>query len=291
MSDTAPRLRSRRLGFTVTGYCPDDPADVKCCLTKQCTDKDGDGGVCLNNDVSQCDGTFVTGRCPGPKDVQCCVFDPSPSVPHTSEVDIYFWISAFIPLHMDGVTKAWPQDHSKTMVEAVKWLPVVGGCFLADERGFSDDDTASARMHSRAWVQVKADGYHWSQQHFCDETTEVKCSDGKVKNRKTQASDDMAFGLTSGSSDRVVLDFQASESNPLVPLAYKIDLVGTLTVDRKNKFVEFNGKVDEFPAFEAYVMINGRGPYTIAQLGPKAGVGPSALFGGANRPFQGRVYY
>jgi hypothetical protein len=70
-----------------------------------------------------------------------------------------------------------------------------------------------------------------------------------------------------------------------------IDLVGVLTVDRVGKFVEFIGKVDDFPAFEAYVTINGGTARTIATLGPKAGSGPSSLVGGANREFRGRVNF
>ena len=49
---------------------------------------------------------------------------------------------------------------------------------------------------------------------------------------------------------------KAARNNPSVTLSPNIDLIGTLTVDCV-KFVEFVGKVDEFPAFEAYVSING----------------------------------
>ena len=65
--------------------------------------------------------------------------------------------------------------------------------------------------------------------------------------------------------------------------------MGTLTVDRVNRFVEFVGKVDDFPAFEAYVSINDGEPEIIQQLGPKPGAGPDSLFGDANREFRGRV--
>lgn len=88
-----------------------------------------------------------------------------------------------------------------------------------------------------------------------------------------------------------MLDFKAARNNPLVRGSPNIDLVGTLTVDRVNRFVEFVGKVDEFPAFEAYVSINGGAPRTIGQLGPKPGAGPSSLVGGANRVFRGKVTY
>lgn len=146
-------------------------------------------------------------------------------------------------------------------------------------------------MFSQALVWIKPDGFTWSQNHHCGETVEVDCEDGDVEGRETQNNDDMAFKQLSGSASRVVLDFKAARNNPLVTFSPSIDLIGTLTVDRVNKFVEFVGKVDEFPAFEAYVSINGGSPRTIGQLGPKPGAGPGSLVGNANRDFQGRVTF
>ncbi|KAL9100192.1 MAG: hypothetical protein Q9187_009393, partial [Circinaria calcarea] len=256
--------------FTVNNFCPNDPADVKCCISKSCTSASGKPGECLNNGRSKCSGTFVTGRCPGPNDVQCCVAGSAPS----NDVVVDFWINAFIPLNVAGVTKPYPKDRSKTMINGI---PIIGDCFLTDQRGFSSASGAKARMHSQARVWVKPDGYQWSQNHYCGETTEVDCEDGDVEGRKTQNNDNMAFGVLSGSSTKVVLDFKAAENNPLVTGSPNIDLIGTLTVDRVNKFVEFVGKVDEFPAFEAYISINGGSPRTVAQLGPKPGAGPESL--------------
>jgi hypothetical protein len=173
----------------------------------------------------------------------------------------------------------------------INGIPIIGDCFLTDQRSFTSESGAKARMHSQVWVWVKPDGYQWTQEHHCDETTEVDCEDGDVEGKKTQNNDNMAFGVLSGSSSKVVLDFKAAENNPLVTASPNIDLVGTLTVDRANGFVEFVGKVDEFPAFEAYVSINEGSPRTVAQLGPKPGAGPESLVWAANRAFSGRVYF
>lgn len=273
-------------GFTVNNYCPNDPTDVKCCISKTCTSASGDAGNCLNNPGSKCSGSFVTRRCPGPQNVQCCVAGRSPAP--SDDVVVDFYIKAFIPLNVEGVTKAYPKDRSKTMIQGI---PIIGDCFLTDQRGFSSARGASARMRSEATIWIKPDGYTWSQEHSCGETTEVDCEDGDVEGRKTQNNDNMAFRLSSGSSGRVILVFKAGRNNPLVTFSPNIDLIGTLTVDRINKFVEFVGKVDEFPAFEAYVSINGGSPRIIGQLGPKPGAGPESLFGAANRDFRGRVTF
>ncbi|KAL9108311.1 MAG: hypothetical protein Q9227_006909 [Pyrenula ochraceoflavens] len=293
-------------GFVVDNYCPDDGPNIKCCLSKSCTNTKGDAGTCLNKGRSLCTGAFVTGRCPGPSDVQCCVgggsssssgqgggSPASPTAASSPENDVVidFWIKAFIPLSVDGVTKTYPKDHSKSMINGI---PIIGGCFLTDQRGFSNAVGSSARMTSETWVWIKPglpSGFQWSQHHYCGQTEEVDCGDGDVEAKKTQNADNMAFGVLSGSDRKVVLDFKAAESNPLVAIAPNIDLKGTLTVDRVGRYVEFVGKVDDFPAFEAYVSINGGNTRTIAQLGPKPGAGPTSLLGDANRDFRGRVSF
>ncbi|MCJ1270389.1 hypothetical protein MMC22_010286 [Lobaria immixta] len=54
-------------GSSRSGFCPDDPSDIKCCIKPDC----GTGGNCRW--TSQCSGSSQTGLCPGPADFQCCV--------------------------------------------------------------------------------------------------------------------------------------------------------------------------------------------------------------------------
>ncbi|KAA8641733.1 uncharacterized protein ATNIH1004_010672 [Aspergillus tanneri] len=160
-------------------------------------------------------------------------------VPLTGEEDVNndiavsFWVKAFIPLNVDKVTRPYPKDSNRTMIDGI---PITGDCFLTDQRGFSNASGASSRMQSQVWVWVRPNGYRWSQRRYCDETIEVDCEDG----------------------DQGVLEFKAARNNPLVTGSPDIDLRGTLTVDREHKFVEFIGTVDDFPAFESYVSVNKR---------------------------------
>jgi len=140
-------------------------------------------------------------------------------------------------------------------------------------------------------VTINPSRFTWSQNHWCTETVEVDCEDGDIEGRKTQTNENMSFKLRSGSTSKVVLDFKAARNNPLVRLSPDVDMNGVLTVDRVNKFVEFKGKVDDFPAFEAYVQINGGPIRTVALLGRKPGAGGSSMVGGANRAFSGRVRF
>lgn len=50
-----------------SGFCPNDPSDIKCCTKPDC----GAGGNCRW--TSQCSGTSQAGLCPGPADFKCCL--------------------------------------------------------------------------------------------------------------------------------------------------------------------------------------------------------------------------
>lgn len=54
-------------GTSHSGFCPDDPADIKCCTKPDC----GSGGNCRW--TSQCSGSSQAGLCPGPADFKCCL--------------------------------------------------------------------------------------------------------------------------------------------------------------------------------------------------------------------------
>ncbi|EAU82386.2 hypothetical protein CC1G_06696 [Coprinopsis cinerea okayama7 len=57
-------------GGSFSGYCPNDPADVRCCF-KRCPDTLGSGRC---RPVASCpSGRTLTGYCPGPSTVRCCL--------------------------------------------------------------------------------------------------------------------------------------------------------------------------------------------------------------------------
>ena len=223
--------------------------------------------------------------------MQCCIpADNGGGEEPDDSLDIVFWINAFIPLNFEDETVPIPNHPGQTMVAlGDNPLAHLAGCFATDQRSFSNSQGASARMHSETRIRIDASTYDWTQAHYCGPTIKVDCDSGAQTDVKT-ADPDMSFSLTQGSSSRVVLDFVASAHNPFSSLAPRIDIVGTLTVDRIAQTVDFFGKVDDFPAFEAYAFLNGAGPYTVATLGPEPGSDPLSLFGDANRPFNGRLY-
>lgn len=54
-------------GTSTAGFCPNDPADVKCCTKSSC----GSSGDCRW--TSSCSGSTLSGQCPGPANFKCCV--------------------------------------------------------------------------------------------------------------------------------------------------------------------------------------------------------------------------
>jgi Protein of unknown function (DUF3238) len=172
----------------------------------------------------------------------------------------------------------------------------ISDCFMTDQRGFSNDQVfAESRMHSETTVTFtpSAGSYlsSYTEFHECGLTTELDCEDGDIENTARQTNDNMAFSLLFKNSDLVKLSFSAARNNPLWLGSPDIDLEGVLTVDRVNKVVSFQGKVDDFPAFEAYVVVNGAAPQVIRQMDPAPGAGPGDLLGSASRPFSGAVFF
>ena len=55
-------------GTSISGACPGDAADIKCCTKASCSN--GDAGNCRWQ--SDCAGESVSGQCPGPAQMQCC---------------------------------------------------------------------------------------------------------------------------------------------------------------------------------------------------------------------------
>ncbi|KAK1760287.1 hypothetical protein QBC47DRAFT_312648 [Echria macrotheca] len=55
-------------GTTITGACPADASDVKCCSKTSCAN--GSSGNCRWS--SDCAGTTVSNQCPGPGAFKCC---------------------------------------------------------------------------------------------------------------------------------------------------------------------------------------------------------------------------
>jgi len=223
-----------------------------------------------------------------------------------------------------GAQAAAPAAEAKTPVRSLRiWFKVfipqerVDGppfyaCFAGDNRSFSDDVAAPARMHSEVVIDnLYGETPTMTQHHWCGETHEVSCSDGSVIDSATAGTEMMQFynfrhpGATVWDWDQahppaahppevevpddapVTVDYVGKGANPLVPTAPLIDLWAKISYDRQNHVLTIEGAVDDFPAYEGYVSWTGGpgdGDEVVFTFDPSPD-GPNALFGSANRGF------
>lgn len=76
-------------GTSSVGFCPHDPADIKCCTKPSC----GVGGHC--DWTSACKGTTKAGLCPGPADFKCCLPASTGSGAHSLSANGVNFIASF----------------------------------------------------------------------------------------------------------------------------------------------------------------------------------------------------
>ena len=91
------------------------------------------------------------------------------------------------------------------------------------------------------------------------------------------------------SSSSVAIRFDLAASIPLVPLADAagdIDMTGVLVIDPVARTASFNGFLDQFPAFEAFVIADRGSPRSLFQVFPQRGNTPLNLPGAANNPIK-----
>ena len=179
---------------------------------------------------------------------------------------IKIWFKAFIPntyAEVDHVPGNG-EHAGKTMLST---LGMVNRCFLTDQRAFSPDVHAEARMHSELEIDVakRKSVYEF---HHCYETIEVDCRTGEEKCRKRGDTTNMKFENFTASEDGLTytVDLTCSSKNPCVTVATvqvspNVDYYGsirvTLAEDRCSATVGFEGMVEAYPAFEMYVGLNG----------------------------------
>jgi hypothetical protein len=207
------------------------------------------------------------------------------------------WINAFIP--DPSLTRfVVPAPGASTGLSMIT-IPTPTGtrAFLGDNRGFSLDVSAPARIHSLVEISgLDAETpVLQTVDNKCGESVEIEPTSGEVLQRGTAPTDRISFqhlranmtvdpdgGVIEDSPDTglVQIDYEAAANLPLMAGTPDIDIAGTLGIDRDAGTVRFRGAVDGFPAFEAYVSFNLGPPVTLFTMLP---VAPIFLIGDANR--------
>jgi hypothetical protein len=185
---------------------------------------------------------------------------------------VIVWINAFIPANVPGYTKliSTGANAGKTAVP----LPSVARLnplntfkawdagYLTDQRTFSPVPSASCRMQSLAVVNTGPAPALLKQTHTSSGTTEVDTSRGLTLSTAVANMRNCRFFNFTVSAAKTVLtvDVEGSASDPLVSAAANITYEGTFTITLQpdgRTVVDFRGKIDVFPAFEAYAQVLG----------------------------------
>lgn len=208
------------------------------------------------------------------------------------------WLKAFIP-HDIETAKTIPGSgpHAgKTMIPSP---PPLSAYFLTDQRGFSPYLDAHCRMHSEIEIDVDS-GQMIRQFHTCYPTIQVDPDTGEEKCHQSADTSDMYFSDFRAADGGLTLavDLHASTKNPCVQIATiklspNLDYEGTLAIqlpeDRRKALLLFDGKIEAYPAFEMYAIVNDGPTQMIFQEPIKPGSGILNLAGPPARSINCRV--
>jgi hypothetical protein len=211
---------------------------------------------------------------------------------------IKLWIKVFIPNTGAEVTVvAGSGAHAGKTAVSIAWFG--SRCFLTDQRGFSSDIHAEARMHSEIEIDL-AKGKETYQFHHCYDTIEVACKTGEERCRGQGDTSQMQFHDIEIAPDRTRarLKIKAGSKNPCVRIgvlkvAPNVDYTGAISIeisdDQRSAIVTFQGKVERYPAFEMYASANDGEPYTVFRVDAAPESGIRDLPGAPERPVYGRA--
>ena len=197
---------------------------------------------------------------------------------------IAFWINAFIPRDIFDLTQpvtAGPHAGG-TMIPG----PLVD-CYLTDQRSFSSKRHALSRLHSEGALHVDGNDLRLSQAHRCDATHEIDCKTGVVDCEKKGDTDNMKLSLVAETivDGKAKIKVKLAANNPCFFGSPDINVEGKINIDFEAKKITFKGKVEPFPAFEAYVVVDGGSAIPLLQLLPLKDSSPGDLFGPPSRSF------
>lgn len=119
---------------------------------------------------------------------------------------------------------------------------------------------------------------------------EIDCKTGKVLGSSKAPVSELTNGNVARSGSEILVNFKESAKNPLVKFAPAIDADVVFYIDPVGRTCKLAGQHDGFPAYEAYVTVNGGAGVTVYSYDPiKAGESIDALFPPMDKTTSGSV--
>lgn len=202
----------------------------------------------------------------------CLVFPHFFSASAASATELKIWVKAFIPsehpTNADYVIPR-PGHPGEFMIPD----PIEAGvCFATDNRMFSSDPTASARMTSAITLNFSDGNLSQAPKHETGETRILWCADGLEKEPpKSAPTRRMFWGTPARADGHVQVTLEANANNPHVIGSPSIYYAGDFIYSTSERKLRYRLTIGRFPAFEAYAQLDGGAIVTVFDRNPAEG--------------------
>lgn len=190
-----------------------------------------------------------------------------------------FWVNAFIPRDIFGATTTLREGDYRGLSMLSK-----APCYLTDQRNFSNEPSASSRMHSLAKVDLVDGQPNLTQGHRCDELIEWDV-DGSMSRRQRVSTSNMRFSLTRA-EPTIVVQMNCRYADPVTSPAHgigDIEYQGIVEINPLTPAIDIDLMICLFPAFEGYASVNNGAATVLFRYAPPAGILTRGLPLGAKR--------
>jgi hypothetical protein len=191
---------------------------------------------------------------------------------------LMFYLKAFIPQTVAGLTQTVPAGpHTgKTMIPGPG---PISDCYLTDNRGFSDEQSAKSRINHFMIVNLDSLAVT-SDIAYCNQTTEIDCEDGTEDCALMGDASACNASRRSHVGNYAQFIMSGSANNPCFPGSPAIDYYAVIGIDKESRHIGFNILLDSFPSFEMYVKVLPEGAtLNLFRSSPPEGNSPANLFG------------
>jgi hypothetical protein len=212
-------------------------------------------------------------------ELQCSVSESNTSPPLGNDLigrdriqTVEIWIRSFIPINHDsnpGYTLPVPTKPTQTMIRDP--IPLFTGCYLTDQRRFSNDPNGSVRLGTHVAISAGAVSIITLSENPPSESVEVNCETGAERCRKRVDTSRSNAGPITQQGDILRLRVHGEANNACFTGSPDIHYDGEFIIDLAVGTIKFRGTIGRFPAFESYARVD-KGPIrTIFQEPPVPG--------------------
>ena len=207
-----------------------------------------------------------------------------PPKPKKKIESVKFWMNAFIPRDVPGLTAQLLGGPDKGQTVLTYF-----GYFHTDQRSFSNIIGASSRIHLEFEVDLSTKNFKSGSTRTCV-CGETKEYDGFITGKivkKATATPKWAIDLKSSSP--LIVEFSAAAGNPCATGSPDIDFKGTVSLNPTDGELRLDCLVDDFPYYEAYTGANSGAGFKVFNAPPLPGKTPGNLFGPPKRAINAKV--